>query len=99
MSLHATPELTVEGITRAVSRQRPLPIPDDQLLITDLVLHGMQLAEQRLVELFVQQRQEAERLGMESEEAKERNAVFQHYVSNLIKQASKRTPLKRHEET
>jgi len=82
--LHANPELTVEGITRAVSRQRPSPIPDEQLLIMDLVLHGMQLAEQRLVELVILQQQEMERLGLESDVARERFAAFHHYISSLV---------------
>ena len=92
--LHATPEFTIEEITRAVSRQRPFPIPDEQLLIMDLVLHGMQLAEQRLVALVVQQQQQLEHLGLESEAARQHVAGFQQYVSSLVHRpfSSARTP-------
>lgn len=82
--LHATPELTVAEITRTISRQRPLPIPDEQLLIMDLVLHGMQLTEQRLIALVLQQQQEMRRLGVESEEAGQQAAGFQHNIGSLM---------------
>lgn len=41
--LHANPELTISEIVNSIIRQRSFPILDEQLLVMDLLMRGMQL--------------------------------------------------------
>lgn len=81
--LHSAPEVSVTELTLQLSRGRPCAIPQEQMVIVELILRGMDMAERRLIRLTAQQQEVVRRVGIHTAEAEALSGAFGQYIERL----------------